>query len=41
MTGLRWKRLREPLSIVGEVDAAAREACWELGATAAASLMDG
>ncbi|ONH22394.1 flavodoxin [Pseudofrankia asymbiotica] len=41
VTGLRWKRLREPLSIVGEVDAAAREACWELGATAAASLMDG
>lgn len=37
--GLRWKRLREPLSIVGEVDAAAREACWELGATVAASLM--
>jgi multimeric flavodoxin WrbA len=38
-TGLKWKRLREPLSIVGEVDAAAREACWELGATVAASLM--
>jgi len=38
-TGLKWKRLREPLSIVGEVNAAAREACWELGATAAASLM--
>ncbi len=38
-TGLRWKRLREPLSIVGEVDAAGREACWELGATVAASLM--
>jgi hypothetical protein len=40
-TGLRWKRLREPLSIVGEVDASAREACWELGATVAASLMAG
>ncbi|CAI7974335.1 hypothetical protein FRAHR75_1300013 [Frankia sp. Hr75.2] len=38
-TGLKWKRLREPLSIVGEVDAAVREACWELGATAAANLM--
>ncbi|WP_322770588.1 hypothetical protein [Frankia sp. Cr1] len=38
-TGLRWKRLRELLSIVGEAEAAAREACWELGATAAASLM--
>ncbi len=39
-TGLRWKRLREPLSIVGEVDTAAREVCWELGATVAASLME-
>ena len=38
-TGLKWKRLREPLSIVGEVGAAAREACWELGAGTAASLM--
>jgi hypothetical protein len=38
-TGLRWKRLREPLSSIGEVDAAVREACWELGATVAAGLM--
>ncbi len=38
-TGLKWKRPREPLSIVGEMDAAAREACWELGATVAAGLM--
>ncbi|WP_248814709.1 flavodoxin [Frankia sp. AgPm24] len=38
-TGLKWKRLREPLSIVGEVDATGHEACWELGATVAASLM--
>ncbi|WP_239335344.1 flavodoxin [Frankia sp. CiP3] len=38
-TGLEWKRLREPLSVVGGVDAAVREACWELGAMAAASLM--
>ncbi|WP_018505616.1 flavodoxin family protein [Parafrankia discariae] len=38
-TGLRWKRLREPLSTIGEVDAAVREACWELGATVAASLI--
>jgi len=40
-TGLKWKRLRDPLSIVGELDAAARETCWELGAMAAASLMEG
>ncbi|SQD99320.1 MULTISPECIES: flavodoxin family protein [unclassified Parafrankia] len=38
-TGLRWKRLRDPVSVVGDLDAAAREACWELGATTAASLM--
>ncbi|WP_131770686.1 flavodoxin [Candidatus Protofrankia californiensis] len=38
-TGLRWKRLRDPVSVVGAPDAAAREACWELGATTAASLM--
>lgn len=38
-TGLKWKCLREHLSIVGEVDATGHEACWELGATAAASLM--
>jgi len=40
-TGLRWKPLREPLTVVGGLDAAAREACWELGATVAASLMPG
>ncbi|WP_241842466.1 MULTISPECIES: flavodoxin [unclassified Pseudofrankia] len=39
VTGLKWKRPREPLSIVGDLEAAAREACWELGATVAASLM--
>ncbi|MBL7494719.1 flavodoxin family protein [Frankia sp. CNm7] len=38
-TGLRWKRLREPLSVVGGVDSGAREDCWDLGATVAASLM--
>jgi multimeric flavodoxin WrbA len=39
-TGLKWKRAREPLSIIGELGAEAREACWELGATAAANLME-
>ncbi|KJE19560.1 NADPH-dependent FMN reductase [Frankia torreyi] len=38
-TGLRWKRLRDPVTVVGALDPAAREACWELGATAAASLV--
>ncbi|ABW11765.1 hypothetical protein Franean1_2331 [Parafrankia sp. EAN1pec] len=38
-TGLKWKRLREPLTVIGEADATAHEACWELGAMTAASLM--
>ncbi len=38
-TGLKRKRLREPLSIVSGVDAVARETCWGFGATVAASLM--
>lgn len=39
-TGLRWRRLREPLTVVGALDTATREACWELGATVAATLAD-
>ncbi|WP_241255819.1 flavodoxin, partial [Candidatus Protofrankia californiensis] len=35
-TGLKWKRLRDLLTVIGEADAAARDACWELGASAAA-----
>lgn len=35
---LRWRRLREPLSVTGPVDAATRAACWELGAATAAGL---
>ncbi|WP_250282732.1 MULTISPECIES: flavodoxin [unclassified Frankia] len=30
-TGLRWKRLLDPLAVIGEVDAAGHEACRELG----------
>ncbi len=37
--GLRWKRLRDPVTVIGTPDVAAREAFWELGATTAASLM--
>ncbi len=41
-TGLKRKRLREPLAVIGEVDAAAREACWNLGATGRRSrVVDG
>jgi len=38
-TGLKWKRLREPVTVLGSLDAKDREACWELGAMAAANLM--
>jgi len=38
-TGLRWKRLQEPVTVIGTPDAKDRAVCWELGATTAASLM--
>jgi hypothetical protein len=38
-TGLKWKRLRDPVTVLGTPDAHDRETCWELGATVAASLM--
>jgi hypothetical protein len=38
-TGLRWRRLREPVTVIGTPDAKDQEACWELGASPAASLM--
>ncbi|MCM3885324.1 flavodoxin [Frankia sp. R82] len=38
-SGLRWRRLREPVTVIGTPDAKGREACWELGAGTAASLM--
>ena len=38
-TGLRWKLAQAPVTVIGPPDAAARDACWELGAAVAASLM--
>ena len=38
-TGLEWKRTQEPVSVIGEVTKADVDACWELGAALAASLM--
>ena len=38
-TGLKWRRLRPPVVVIGEVGRDAREACWELGATIAAEIM--
>ena len=37
-SGLGWRRARPPVTVLGEVQPADREACWELGATMAAEL---
>lgn len=39
-TGLRWHRVSQPVSVVGPPAKVDLEACWELGATLAASLME-
>jgi multimeric flavodoxin WrbA len=38
--GLGWTPVAHPVEITGTPDAAAREACHELGATVAATLLD-
>ena len=38
-TGLRWKQVHEPVSIMGAPDRAATDACRELASTVAASLL--
>lgn len=38
-TGMGWKRVRDPVSVIGEPSREDLEACWELGAMVAASLM--
>jgi NAD(P)H-dependent FMN reductase len=40
-TGLQWKAAAAPVTVIGEPDAVAREACWNLGATLAAVVLDG
>ncbi len=37
-SGLKWRRVRDPLSVIGEVTQRDRDACWELGAAVAAGL---
>jgi multimeric flavodoxin WrbA len=37
-TALKWKEVRGPVTVVGDPTRADLEACWELGATVAASL---
>jgi len=38
-TGLQWRRAQEPVLVVGDPARADLDACWELGAAMAASLM--
>ncbi|MDT7621252.1 MAG: hypothetical protein QOF99_2153 [Pseudonocardiales bacterium] len=38
--GLDWKQVCAPVVVTGRPDKKALEACWELGATVAATLMD-
>jgi multimeric flavodoxin WrbA len=38
--GMGWTAVAAPVEVTGAPDAAAREACWELGATVAAGLME-
>jgi hypothetical protein len=40
-TGLKWRRVREPLLVVGEVTDAHLEACTELGGLMAAGASMG
>jgi multimeric flavodoxin WrbA len=40
-TGLKWRRARPPVCVIGSPDRADLEACWELGATMAAELAGG
>lgn len=37
---LGWQRVHEPVTVVGSADKDAREACWDLGATVAAAVME-
>jgi len=39
VTGLGWTSVADPVRCTGEVTAADRDACWELGAVVAATLL--
>jgi multimeric flavodoxin WrbA len=42
VSGLRWKRIHEPVSVIDTPSRADLDACWDLGATLAAGLtLDG
>ncbi|GAA0526251.1 flavodoxin [Saccharopolyspora subtropica] len=38
-TGLSWRQVAEPVTVLGAPDRESLEACWELGASVAATLM--
>src|SRR3954454_12797754 len=38
VTGLRWRKAQEPVTVMGEPSRADLDACWELGAAIAADL---
>ncbi|KAA5833657.1 flavodoxin family protein [Saccharopolyspora hirsuta] len=40
-TGLSWQQVAEPVTVLGAPEKSDLAACWELGATVAAGLMDG
>jgi hypothetical protein len=40
-TGMGWKRVREPVTVIGEPSREDLDACWEFGATPAAHLQLG
>jgi multimeric flavodoxin WrbA len=37
--GLQWRAASEPVEVIGPLDGAARDDCWELGARVAATLL--
>jgi hypothetical protein len=39
--GLGWRPAHAPVSVTGTPDRAARDACWDLGATLAAAVLEG
>ncbi|HET7277601.1 MAG TPA: flavodoxin family protein [Dermatophilaceae bacterium] len=40
-TGLRWRAVAQPVTVIGEPDRRALEACRELGATVAVTVAEG
>jgi multimeric flavodoxin WrbA len=40
VTGLGWTEVHDPVTVIGQPTRADDEACWELGATVAANLLE-